>query len=247
MKDVVLRGVSHAYREAGTGRAVPALDGVSLDIAAGELVALLGPSGCGKTTILHLVAGIFRPDTGEVRCGGRPIERIGPDRVLVFQDGALFPWLTVAENIAFGARGRPVGPLVDALGLSGAERRYPKELSGGMRQRVALARALAAEPDVLLLDEPFAALDAISREQLQDVLLDVWSTRRTTALLVTHSVDEALRLADRVVVLSARPAQVREIVRVDVPRPRDPAALVALGQRLRALIAVSASGPRRGS
>jgi ABC-type nitrate/sulfonate/bicarbonate transport system ATPase subunit len=242
MKTVSLRGVHLRHVEAGTGREVPAVAGLDLEVAPGELVALLGPSGCGKTTILQLVAGMLRPDAGEVACGGAPVRTVGPERVLVFQDGALFPWLDVAANIAFGARGRPIAGLVAALGLRGAEARYPKELSGGMRQRVALARALAAEPEVLLLDEPFGALDALAREQLQGVLLEVWAARRPTMLLVTHSVDEALALADRVVVLEPRPTRVREIVPVPQPRPRDPAEVLGLARHLRGLVGVAAGG-----
>ncbi|MDP2316837.1 MAG: ABC transporter ATP-binding protein [Pseudomonadota bacterium] len=229
-KAVALAGVRHAYTEAGTGRRVEALAGLDLNVAAGELVAIVGPSGCGKTTILHLVAGLLKPDAGSVTCGGAPVDGIGTDRVLVFQDGALFPWLTVAENVSFGPRARGEGTgrtaeLLAALGLDGAADRYPKELSGGMRQRVALARALAVDPAVLLLDEPFGALDALSRERLQDVLEAAWLRDRKTMLLVTHSVEEAVRLADRVIVVSPRPAAVRADVRVDAPRPRDVTAL----------------------
>jgi NitT/TauT family transport system ATP-binding protein len=238
---VELAGVRHAYVEAGTGRRVEALASVDLAVAAGELVALLGPSGCGKSTILHLVAGLFAPDAGEVSAGGSRVRGVGPDRVLVFQDGALFPWLNVFENVAFGLRAqrRPlerVPALLSALGLAGAEQRFPKELSGGMRQRVALARALAADPAVLLLDEPFGALDALSREQLQDVLESVWQRDRKTALLVTHSVEEAVRLADRVVVLSERPATVRAVYEVDAPRPRDVTELGALRREIGARV-----------
>jgi len=225
---VTLSRVRHTFVEAGTGRRVEALGGVDLAVDAGEFVAIVGPSGCGKTTILHLVAGMLAADTGEVRCGGASVGGIGTDRVLVFQDGALFPWLTVLENITFGPRahGHPFDPaLIAALGLSGAEDRYPKELSGGMRQRVALARALAVDPDVLLLDEPFGALDALSREQLQGVLEDAWLREgsgrvRKTMILVTHSVEEAVRLADRVVMLAPRPGRILSEHHIDLPRPR---------------------------
>jgi ABC-type nitrate/sulfonate/bicarbonate transport system ATPase subunit len=235
-REVALLGVHHGYAEAGTGRRVEVVAGVDLVVGAGEMVALLGPSGCGKSTILHLVAGLFTPDRGEVRCGGAPVSGIGTDRVLVFQDGALFPWLTVRENVAFGPKVQrrevDVEGLLGRLGLSGAGDRYPKELSGGMRQRVALARALAVSPEVLLLDEPFGALDALSREGLQDVLEDAWMAANTTAILVTHSVEEAVRLADRVVVLGPRPTRIRDVYTVDAPRPRD---VTRLGELRRAI------------
>lgn len=209
-----LRGVRHRYQEASSGRDVLALDGVDLDVAEGETVALIGPSGCGKSTLLHLVAGMFPPSAGELSCGGQPVRGVGTDRVLVFQDGALFPWMTVADNIAFGARGASPSPWIRELGLEGAERRWPRELSGGMRQRVALARALAARPTVLLLDEPFGALDALAREQMWELLASTRARHPCTTLLVTHSVDEALALADRVVVLGPRPARVELLLPV---------------------------------
>lgn len=236
--NVRLHALRKSHLEARTGRVVPAVDGVTLDVDEGECVALVGPSGCGKTTILHLVAGIHAPDAGTVEVGGRPVRGLGPDRALVFQEGALFDWLDVEGNVAFGPRalGRPtdVGPLLVAMGLADAARRSVRELSGGMRQRVALARALAVEPAVLLLDEPFGALDALSRERLQEELESVRQSRPVTTLLVTHSVDEALRLADRVVVLSPRPARIVEVFGVDAPRPRDPSRMGELHRRVAA-------------
>ena len=227
-KGITLREVRHAHVEAGTGALIDTVAGVDLKVQPCEIVALLGPSGCGKSTLLKLVAGMLAPSAGEVLCGGAPIADIGPERVLVQQDGALFPWLSVEDNVAFGPRllGRStahVPGLLARLGLADAARRYPSELSGGMRQRAALARALAVAPSVLLLDEPFVALDALAREQLQDVLEETWlgAEERPTILLVTHSAEEAVRLADRVVVLSPRPARVRAVVRVEAPRPRD--------------------------
>lgn len=239
---IQLRGVHKAWRESKTGVAVPALVGFELEVARGEFVAILGPSGSGKSTLLRLIAGFDQADAGSVAVGGAPVTDISPSRVLVAQDPALFGWLTVEENVAFGpsARGEPapalVAALVEALGLAGAERRYPKELSGGMRQRVALARALAVQPEVLLLDEPFAALDALSRERLQDVLESAWLAAGNTVVLVTHSVDEALRLADRVLVVTERPARLRTSVVVDRPRPRDVAALADLRRAVGAAV-----------
>lgn len=236
-----LEGVHKAYTESRGGGRVAALDGFDLEVASGSFVAILGPSGSGKTTVLKLIAGFETADAGRVEAGGAPITGISPRRVLVAQDAALFPWLSVADNIAFGLRAqrRPaaevttrVAALVEALGLAGAERRLPAELSGGMKQRVALARALAVEPDALLLDEPFAALDALARERLQDVLEAAWLGARPTVVLVTHAVDEALRLADRVVVVGPRPARVRLDVAVDAPRPRDVSTLGALRRQL---------------
>lgn len=221
-----VRGVSRTFVEAKNAARVPVLQDFDLEVGRGEFLAILGPSGCGKSTLLRLLAGFDRADAGLVEVDGAPVTAISPRRLLVSQDPALFPWLTAAENIGFGLRAQGlehasrVAELLVELGLAGAGGRYPRELSGGMRQRVALARALAVRPDVLLLDEPFGALDALSREHMQGLLERAWLTTGATVVLVTHSVDEALRLADRVVVVSPRPARIVGSLVVEGARPR---------------------------
>ncbi|MGH7267758.1 MAG: ABC transporter ATP-binding protein [Candidatus Rokuibacteriota bacterium] len=214
------------------GREIAAVRDFTLDVASGEFVCLLGPSGCGKSTFHNVVAGYIPATAGTHLLDGQPVSRPGPDRGVVFQEHALFPWLSVADNIAFGLRMRGrrraeraavVRRYVDLVGLGGFERSFPKDLSGGMRQRVAIARALANEPKMLLMDEPFAALDAQMRRLLQDELIKVWQDTRKTVLFVTHSIEEALRLSDRVVVMTARPGTVREVVAIESRRPRDAA------------------------
>ena len=225
------------------GRAsVPVLEGVGFDVAAGEFVCLVGPSGCGKSTLLNAAGGFARPDRGEVRVDGELVREPDPRRIFIFQEGAAFPWMTVAENVGFGLsrlpapeRARVTQEYVELVGLHGFERAYPRELSGGMRQRVEIARALAAGPDVLYMDEPFGALDYLTRFQLRAELLRLWQLRRQTILFVTHDVEEAVQLADRVVVLSKRPARVLEEVRVDLPRPRPPGSPESLAVRDRIL------------
>lgn len=208
--------------------AAPVLEGISLDIAPGEFVSVLGPSGCGKTTLLRLIDGLIAPDRGSILVNGEP-PRPGPHMGFVFQSFRLMPWATVADNVGFGldlmgvergARDRIVGEWLERVGLSASAQLYPAALSGGMQQRVALARALAPDPDVLLLDEPFASLDAQTREIMQLELLDLWERRKLLAVLVTHSVEEAILLADRVVVMGPAPRSIREIVPIDLPRPR---------------------------
>ncbi|WP_444665688.1 ABC transporter ATP-binding protein [Cereibacter changlensis] len=203
-----------------------ALDGISLDIARQEFVVLLGPSGCGKTTLLRLIAGLIAPDGGSVQVGGQP-PRPGRDAAMVFQSFRLLPWKTAAENIAFALPALPAAEAraraatyLDLVGLARFAQRYPAELSGGMRQRLALARALAAEPQILLMDEPFASLDAQSRELMQGELMRLTAVRPATVVFVTHSVDEALLLADRIVLLSPRPGRIVETLDVPFPRPR---------------------------
>jgi NitT/TauT family transport system ATP-binding protein len=225
-----VRGVRKVF---STGaREVVALDGIDLDVAAGELVCLLGPSGCGKSTLLNAIAGFSPPTAGTIVANGREVTAPGPDRAMVFQEYALFPWMTVERNVAFGlemkrlprAEIRPrVRALLAKLNLLGFEDRFPKDLSGGMRQRVAIARVLAIDPPMLLMDEPFGALDALTRRNLQDELLRIWAEFRKTIVFVTHGIEESIYLADRVVVMTYRPGTVKRIVPIELPRPRDPA------------------------
>jgi NitT/TauT family transport system ATP-binding protein len=215
--------------EVGAGEAVQALEGVDLTISHGDIVALIGPNGSGKSTLLRVVAGLLRPDRGETSFDGRPIDGPDPRIGLVFQEPRLLPWRTTASNIAYplelagvaaSDRAARITALVRTVGLEGAEERVPSQLSGGMRQRAALARALALEPELLLLDEPFSALDELTRERLNLELLAIAARTPTTVLIVTHSVQEAVFLADRVIVLSPRPGRVVADLRVDLRRPR---------------------------
>jgi len=208
---------------------VAAVEAISLEIAPGEFVAILGPSGCGKTTLLNMVAGFIPPTRGEILLNGRRIQGPGPDRGVVFQSFALFPWKTVLDNVAFGLkmrgvpreeRGRIAREYIALVGLDGFEHRYPHELSGGMQQRVGVARVLANNPELLLMDEPFASVDAQTRMTLQEELTRIWEARHPTILFVTHDVEEAVFLANRVIVLTPRPGRVRESVTVPLPRPR---------------------------
>jgi NitT/TauT family transport system ATP-binding protein len=226
---------------------VVALRDIDLAVAPGELVCLLGPSGCGKSTLLNAVAGFLRPSSGRILVDDAPVDGPGPDRAMVFQEYALFPWMTVIDNVGFGLRvkgltraaaRRRATELLGLLGLGDFADRYPKDLSGGMRQRVAIARVLAIDPPVLLMDEPFGALDALTRRSLQDQLLELWTELRKTILFVTHSIDESLYLADRIVVMTFRPGTIRRDLRVELPRPRDPssAAFNALKRELDELV-----------
>ena len=223
------RGVSKSFRHA-RGGTVTAVHDVDLEVRAGEFVCLLGPSGCGKSTLLNLFAGLDRPDTGELLIDGRPIEAPGPDRAVLFQEPALFPWMNVRDNVEFALemlglpkdeRGDRAMHWLHRVHLGRFAKAQPHELSGGMRQRAALARALACQPEVLLADEPFAALDAQTREILQRELQEVWSETRNTFVFVTHNVREATFLADRVVLMSAPPGTLVTEHRITVPRPRD--------------------------
>ena len=222
------RRVSKVY--AGRGAPVEALREVDLAVTFGEFVCLLGVSGCGKSTFLHLVAGLESPTAGELLLDGRPIAAPPAEVSVVFQEHGLFPWMTVRRNVEFNLKARGVSPaerrqaaaeLIELVGLTGFESKYPHELSGGMRQRVGIARALTTRPRLLLMDEPFGALDAQTRSIMQAELLRIWQAQRSTVLFVTHSVDEAVFLADRVVVLSPRPGRVRQTIDVAMARPRD--------------------------
>ena len=233
-----LRNVSKEFVAARTGQRTLAVDDVSLGIATGEFVCVVGPSGCGKSTILNMVAGLDAPSAGAIEKDGVAVSGPGPERGVMFQDYALFPWRNVHDNVGFGlhygAPGRNYTPderearirhFVDLVGLKGSEKKYPHQLSGGMRQRVALARLLANEPDVLLMDEPLGALDAQTRLILQVELLRIWGetapiAERKTALFITHDIEEAVFLGDRVVVLSSHPGRVSAVIPVGLPRPR---------------------------
>ncbi len=206
------------------------LENVSFAVRPAEMLCILGPSGCGKTTLLKAMAGFIRPSSGQVRVHGREIKGPGPDRCVVFQEDALFPWLTVAENIAFGLKGKGIPrrrrqEMVDQylalVGLTPFASYLPAEISGGMKQRVALARVLILEPEILLMDEPFAALDAQTREEMQLLLLQLWETLAHTIVFVTHDVREAVTLADRVLMMSRNPGRVKQLVDIDLQRPRD--------------------------
>jgi ABC-type nitrate/sulfonate/bicarbonate transport system ATPase subunit len=224
-----VHGLTKLYGVPGDQQPVMALEQINLSVKAGEFVTLIGPSGCGKTTLLKIVAGLVPWDSGELTIDDKPVLGPGPDRALVFQNFALLPWSDVLTNICFGLemRGVPkadreqVGmDLVHKVGLDGFERRFPRQLSGGMQQRVGLARALAVNPRILLMDEPFGALDAQTRRLMQEELLRLWESDRKTVIFVTHSMDEAIRLGDRVVLMSPRPGRVIEEIVVPVARPR---------------------------
>jgi ABC-type nitrate/sulfonate/bicarbonate transport system ATPase subunit len=217
------------YRQPRSNTRLLALDRVNLAIKGGEFLSIVGPSGCGKTTFLSVVDGLIPASSGRVLVDGCVVTTPGPDRAVVFQDASLLPWRTVLKNVVYGLECRHVNAreaaeraraFIDLVGLSGFEHHYPHELSGGMQQRVNLARALVMDPQVLLMDEPFAALDAQTREVMQEELLRIWLKARKTVLFITHQIDEAIYLSDRVVVFSARPGRVKDIIDVDIERPR---------------------------
>ena len=211
-----------------SGDQIHVLERINLDVKPSEFVCIVGPSGCGKSTLLNILGGFLQHTSGEVTIEGQPVN--GPDsrRIFVFQENGVFPWLTVQENIGFGLlkksdaeRKKTVTHYIEMVGLTGFENSYPRELSGGMRQRVEIARALAANPDIIYMDEPFGALDFITRLKMRADLVRIWQTEKKTILFVTHDIEEAVQLSDRVLIMSRRPATIQEIVPIDLPRPRD--------------------------
>jgi NitT/TauT family transport system ATP-binding protein len=209
-------------------QAVNVLEDITLDVREGEFICIVGPSGCGKSTLLNIAGGFLQATEGEILIDGAPVKGPDPKRIFIFQENGVFPWLTVEDNVGFGVRRKTEAErrdlarhYIEMVGLTGFEKTYPRELSGGMRQRVEIARALAAEPDVLFMDEPFGALDYLTRLRLRAELTQIWQREKRTVLFVTHDVEEAVQLADRVVVMGRRPARIRAIVPVDAQRPRD--------------------------
>jgi ABC-type nitrate/sulfonate/bicarbonate transport system ATPase subunit len=222
-------GVGRTFPGVNGGAPTLALQPTHLDVADNDFVTILGPSGCGKSTLLRVVAGLDTPSVGRVLLDGQPVTGPGADRGMVFQSYTLFPWLTVRENICFGLREKRMPPaeqreiaarFIDEVGLRGFESHFPKQLSGGMQQRVALARALANDPKILLLDEPFGALDNQTRALMQELLLSIWELHRKTVLFVTHDIDEAIFMANRCAVFSARPGRIKTELQIDLPYPR---------------------------
>src|SRR5215213_4220554 len=226
---IAVRGLWMTFQRTGDpAQPIHVLEDINLDVRDGELVCLVGPSGCGKSTLLNIAGGFLAATRGEILVDGKPVLAPDPKRIFIFQENAVFPWLTVEENVGFGVerstaaeRRELIEHYIEMVGLTGFGKAYPRELSGGMRQRVELARALAAEPDVLFMDEPFGALDYLTRLRLRHELIQIWQREKRTVLFVTHDVDEAVQLADRVVVMGKRPSRIKAIVPVDAERPRD--------------------------
>jgi NitT/TauT family transport system ATP-binding protein len=220
------------------GKSISVLEDINLSVSDGEFICLVGPSGCGKSTLLNVMGGFLFPTTGSVTIDDKPVHGPDPRRILVFQERGVFPWLTVEGNIGFGLarlsraeRHDRISRYVEMVRLQGFEQTYPSDLSGGMKQRLQVARALAVNPDVLYLDEPFGALDSITRLIMRGELLRIWQTERRTIIFVTHDVDEAVQLADRVVVLSSRPAKIQDVLTIDIPHPRNISSALYLEHR----------------
>ncbi|MHC1765941.1 MAG: ABC transporter ATP-binding protein [Verrucomicrobiia bacterium] len=225
---VTVRDLWMSFPGKQPGQQVHVLENVTLEVQPGEFVCIVGPSGCGKSTLLNVIGGFLRPTNGEVRVEGEPVTGPDPRRIFVFQENGVFPWLTVEENVGFGLGKKPepernelVAHYLEMVGLTGFEHAYPRELSGGMRQRVEIARALAASPGIIYMDEPFGALDFITRLKMRSDLTRIWQSERKTILFVTHDIEEAVQLADRVLVMSRRPATIQTVIPIDLPRPRD--------------------------
>lgn len=225
---VSIRNVSMSFPGKHPGEQIDVLENVSAEVARGEFVCLVGPSGCGKSTLLNIVAGFLEATSGEVLVEREPVRGPNSRRIFVFQENGVFPWLNVVENVGFGLRKleraereRIIARYIDMVGLNGFEGAYPRELSGGMRQRVEIARALAANPDIIYMDEPFGALDFLTRMKMRADLVRIWQSEKKTILFVTHDIEEAVQLADRILVMTKRPATIQEVVDVDLGRPRD--------------------------
>ncbi|MCE0509677.1 MULTISPECIES: ABC transporter ATP-binding protein [Microbacterium] len=227
---ISVTGLSVSYDVARTGKKLIAIENVDLDVFEGEFITVLGPSGCGKTTFMNVIAGLVAPSTGSVLVDGQQVEGPGPDRAVVFQDYALLPWRSVFDNVKFGLEMQKglrtadwrakVQEAIDMVGLKGFESSYPRELSGGMQQRVGLARAFVAEPRILLMDEPLGAVDALTREVMRDEIEKLIEATGKTVLFITHSIEEAILLGDRIVVFKSHPGAIKEIITTDIPRPR---------------------------
>jgi ABC-type nitrate/sulfonate/bicarbonate transport system ATPase subunit len=225
---VSVRNLSMSFPGKQPGEQIDVLENINAEVAHGEFVCIVGPSGCGKSTLLNIVAGFLDAASGEALVEGELVRGPDPRRIFVFQENGVFPWLNVQENVGFGLRkgdqaerDRTIAHYIDMVRLRGFENAYPRELSGGMRQRVEIARALAANPDIIYMDEPFGALDFLTRLKMRTDLVRIWQSEKKTILFVTHDIEEAIQLADRVLVMSNRPATIQEIVDVDLPRPRD--------------------------
>ncbi|HXM73875.1 MAG TPA: ABC transporter ATP-binding protein [Chthoniobacterales bacterium] len=224
---VSIRGVSMSFPGKRPGEEIDVLENVNASVAHGEFVCLVGPSGCGKSTLLNIVAGFLDATSGEVLVEREPVAGPDPRRIFVFQENGVFPWLNVRENVGFSLQKRRpaerdqiIARYIDMVGLAGFENAYPHELSGGMRQRVEIARALAANPDIIYMDEPFGALDFLTRLKMRADLVRIWQSEKKTILFVTHDIEEAVQLADRVLIMTPRPGTIQEVVDVDLPRPR---------------------------